>query len=105
MILEERDYRLKPGMTAQFLKNYEENGLPIQRDHLGQPVGFFTVEIGELNHVISLWRYEDLTDRAARREKMAADPRWRNYLGTVGGMIDTQSIRILNPCSFAPLDR
>ena len=103
MILEERDYRLIQGMTGPFLKAYETLGLPVQRQHLGEPVGFFVTDIGELNHVISMWRYEDYADRSKRRAAMLADAGWPAYLESIRGMIDTQNIRILTPAPFSPL--
>jgi NIPSNAP len=103
MILEERDYRLVQGMTGAFLNVYETLGLSVQRRHLGEPIGFFLTDIGELNHVVSIWRYDDYTDRSARRTTMLADPDWPAYLAAIRGMIDVQNIRILLPASFSPL--
>lgn len=103
MILEERDYRLVQGMTGAFLKAYETLGLPVQRRHLGEPVGYFVTDIGELNHVVSMWRYEDYNDRSMRRAAMLADPEWPVYLESIRGMIETQNIRILTPAPFSPL--
>lgn len=103
MILEERDYRIKAGYVGDFLEKYETLGLPIQREHLGQPHAFFTTDIGELNHVISMWRYEDLAERAAKRSRMLSDPRWPDYLASIKGLIDVQNIRILTPAPFSPL--
>ncbi|MBB4234761.1 hypothetical protein GGD57_001317 [Rhizobium esperanzae] len=40
MILEERDYRIKAGYVADFLEKYQTLGLPVQREHLGEPHGF-----------------------------------------------------------------
>lgn len=103
MILEERDYRLVPGMTGAFMQAYETLGLPVQRRHLGEPVGFFTTDIGELNHVVSLWRYADYAERSARRALMLADPAWPGYLTAIKGMIDVQNIRILTPTGYSPM--
>lgn len=100
MILEERDYRLKPGKAPTFLQIYEKFGLPVQRRHLGEPYGFFTSEIGELNHVVAMWRYNDLNDRAERRAAMLLDPDWPGYLSKIDGLIDVQNIRILTPAGF-----
>ena len=103
MILEERDYRLVQGMTGPFLAAYERLGLPVQRKHLGEPVGFFSTDIGELNHIVSMWRYDDYAQRSARRAAMLADPDWPAYLDAIKGMIDVQNIRILTPAPFSPL--
>lgn len=103
MIVEERDYRVKAGKLATFVKLYEEHGLPIQIELLGKFHGYFTTEIGELNHVVAWWSYDSLDDRQARRDKMTADPRWQAYLKLVDGLLDVQNSRLLRPVSFSPL--
>lgn len=103
MIVEERDYRVKAGKLAQFISLYEQHGLPIQRELLGTFIGYFTTELGELNHVVAWRAYDSLDDRQARRDRMMADPRWQAYLKMVDGMLDVQQTRILRPTSFSPL--
>lgn len=103
MVYEERDYRIKAGKLAQFVKIYGEYGLPLQKKHLGTFVAYFTSEIGELNHVVALWGYESLGDRETRRKTMLADPEWQTYLDRVTDLIDIQTTRILNPVSYSPL--
>lgn len=103
MIYEERDYRIKAGKLAQFVKLYGEFGLPLQKEHLGTFIAYFTSEIGELNHVVALWSYPSLNDRMERRARMLADPRWQDYLAKVDGLIDIQSSRILSPVSYSPM--
>lgn len=103
MIVEERDYRVRHGKLGEFIAAYGTHGLPIQEEHLGTFLGYFTTEIGELNHVVAWWRYDSLADREARRARMTADPRWGDYLKLTAGMLDTQQTRILTPTSFSPL--
>lgn len=103
MIIEERDYRVKAGKLGQFVSTYEKHGLPIQVELLGKFLGYFTTEIGELNHVVALWGYESLDDRQQRRDRMMADPRWQEYLKMVDGLLDVQNTRILKPASFSPI--
>ena len=103
MIVEERDYRVKAGKLGQFVSLYEKHGLPIQLELLGKFLGYFTTEIGELNHVVALWGYESLDDRQQRRDRMMADPRWQEYLKMVDGLLDVQTNRLLRPTSFSPM--
>lgn len=103
MIYEERDYRIRAGKLGEFVQIYGEYGLPLQKQHLGTFIGYFTTEIGELNHVVALWSYQSLDERAAKRKTMLADPAWQDYLKRVDGLIDIQNTRILNPVSYSPL--
>jgi len=103
MIVEERDYRIKPGKLKQFIETYQAHGLQLQIEFLGRFHGYFTTEIGELNHVVAWWSYESLDDRQERRSRMSADPRWQDYLTKVVDLIDIQNSRILLPTAFSPL--
>lgn len=103
MIVEERDYRLKPGKLAEFVNTYEEQGLPLQLEMLGTFLGYFTTDVGELNHVVALWAYESLDDRLRRRDNMMGDPRWLAYLDRVTPLLDVQQTRFLRPTCFSPI--
>lgn len=104
MILDHRTYTLHPGRIAEFLKLYEAEGWPIQTEHLGQPYGWFvSMDIGELNQVVHIWRYRDLADREQRRAKLAADPRWQSYLGKAGAYLQRMENKILRGTPFFPL--
>ena len=67
MLYEFRTYRLKAGKAPAYLKLVEEEGVAIQKSHLGELVGYFTSEIGSLNEIVHIWAYPDLNERARRR--------------------------------------
>ena len=100
MIVEERIYRMKPGKAPEYIKGYAQEGLAIQRPILGNLVGYYATEIGELNLLVHMWAYEDMADRAARRARLSADPRWQAYLPKVSSFVEHQQNRILNPAPF-----
>lgn len=103
MFVEERDYRIKPGQLSRFITTYEQYGLALQRKYLGNFLGYFTTEIGELNRVVAWWSYESLDMRDSGRAAMLDDPLWQDYLSRVTDLIDTQQTRILKPVSFSPI--
>jgi hypothetical protein len=103
MIVEERVYTLHPGKVAEMVKLYGEEGLPLQQRYLGKFVGYFSTETGNLNQVVFLWGFESLDDRAARRERMAQDPAWQDYLKKVLRLVVAQENRLLKPAPFSPI--
>lgn len=105
MYLDHRTYTVKPGRLKDFLEHYEKTGLPIQRQHLGEPFGWFTTEVGNVNQVVHMWLYRDLEDRARRRAAMAADPRWPAYFARIQELLDNMENKILRPAAFAPVAR
>ena len=100
MIVEERMYRIRPGKTAEFQKHYEQLGMGPQRRILGNLVGHYRTEVGELNLIVHMWAYEDPNDRARRRAQLMQDPDFRKYLEAVVPLIEHQQNRILVPAPF-----
>ncbi|HKU09597.1 MAG TPA: NIPSNAP family protein [Bradyrhizobium sp.] len=105
MIIDLRTYMLSPGLLPDFLEKYEAEGLPIQKEYLGLPIGYFYTEIGALNQVVHMWGYESLADREQKRGRMEADPRWWDYRNrmTPFGHLSNQENKILKPARFSPL--
>ena len=58
MIVEERCYTVKPGTVHLYYQDYDPRGLEIQTRILGNLIGYFHTEIGELNQIVHLWGYE-----------------------------------------------
>jgi hypothetical protein len=103
MFVEMRTYTLYPGKVGPYLQLYESEGLAIQKPILGRMVGYYSTEIGTLNQIVHMWAYEDLKERAERRAKLQADPRWQEYIKKTGPLLMTQETKILNPAPFINL--
>ncbi len=81
MIVEERTYTVRPGTIHVYYEDYVNNkGLEIQTRILGNLIGYFHVEIGELMKLVHLWGYDSLAERERRRAALFADPEWLAYL-------------------------
>lgn len=101
MIIDHRTYQVKPGKLLDFLQVYSTEGLPVQKEYLGEPFGWFvSMDIGPLNQVVHMWRYDSLADREAKRAKLAADPRWQSYLPKGMVFIDHMENKILRAAPF-----
>lgn len=104
MIVEMRTYTAKPGRAGDFVALYEDMALPLQTRYLGGLIGFYVSELGTLNQVVHLWRYQSLADRESRRAALETDPAWATYraaLRQLDVLIDQQS-QILRPTAFSP---
>ncbi|WP_110649914.1 NIPSNAP family protein [Salinicola peritrichatus] len=105
MIIDHRTYTMVPGRLKAFLELYEREGLPVQRKHLGEPIGYFTVETGPQNQVVHLWGYESAADRERRRTAMESDPDWIAYRrkSAEAGNVQYQENKLLRSVPFSPL--
>ncbi|WP_160120207.1 NIPSNAP family protein [Rhodovarius lipocyclicus] len=80
MIVDLRIYTCKPNKLPVFLKIYEEKAWPLQLQYLENCLGWYTTVEGALNTVVHQWGYTDQGDRERRRNAMAADPKWGEYV-------------------------
>jgi hypothetical protein len=103
MIVEERCYTLKPGTVHLYYQDYNPRGLKIQARILGNLIGYFHTEIGQLNKVIHLWGYDSLAERERRRALLAADAEWLEYLKQSPDIVIDMESRILVPAPFSPI--
>ncbi len=104
MIVDHRTYTIHPGKIATFIEIYATHGYPLQQKHLGDCVGWYTsMDIGQLNQVVHMWRFEDLQDRAKRRAAMAAEPGWPVYAEQASPLIQHMENKILTAAPFFEL--
>ncbi len=97
MIYEVRTYTLKPGSVAQFEENFAK-ALPARQKYskLG---AFWHTDFGPLNQVIHVWPFEDLQERKAVRDSMAADTELEQFR-PASGVIVAQESEIYIPAPF-----
>lgn len=105
MIIDHRTYYTHPVYTGDFLELWERMALPYQMKYLEGFVGMFTCDVGELNQVVHMWRYEDQGDRERRRTAMYEDPGWLEYVTALkeSRLIVRMENKILKPVPFSPL--
>ena len=103
MFVEIRTYRLKNGGVPEYLKVVGEEGIAIQKGHLGNLVGYFFSEIGIINEIVHIWAFTSLDDREARRTRLMADPAWQAFLPKIRDLIEVAENRILKAAPFSPV--
>jgi hypothetical protein len=103
MLVELRRYTIAPGKLKDYLGVYREYGMPPQKRHIGEPIGYFISEIGTLNQVVHLWAYEDYADRQKRRAACEADPDWQKYkkMTAEGAYLQQQESQLLNSAPWS----
>ena len=100
MLVEERTYTTHPGKYREYLALYEAEGLEIQHRILGRMVGYYYSDIGDLNQIVHLWAYTDLNERAERRARLLAEPRWQAYVARMLPLLQSQESKFLLPTPF-----
>jgi predicted RNase H-like nuclease len=103
MLVEERIYTLYTGKVPQYLSLYREEGLAVQKEILGNMLGYYQVEIGPQNQIVHLWAYKDFQDRTDRRKELAASEAWQTYVKKIRPLVLLQENKILTPTAFSPV--
>ncbi len=102
MIFELRTYTVKPNSVPQVEKLFEE--AMETRLKYSPLVGFWHTDIGPLNQVIHMWKYESLQERAEVRAAAINDPSG-NWPPKITELLETMSSDILVPgATNDPLD-
>ena len=99
MFVEQRIYSLVPGGTAEYIRIYEECGRAIQERILGEMLGYYTRDIGELNQLVYLWAFTSMDERTRRRIELAADPDFKIFRGKIRHLVLKQESSILIPAA------
>ena len=104
VIVEQRTYTFAPGKVQSYIERFFVEALPIMREHLGEPLGCFTAETGELNQFVHLWGYASMADREMRRAALYGDPQWLEYIRRAGadGRVDHQHTKLLRAVDVPP---
>ena len=97
MIVDVRIYQIVPRKMGEYLKLFEEYGLPVQRRHLGDPLGYFVTEHGQLHQVVHLWGFDSLADLERKRAARNADPAWDDYMARTEGLVVSQENKLTRP--------
>jgi len=97
MFVEQRIYSLVPGGAAEYIGIYEESGRAIQERILGEMLGYYTRDIGELNQLVYFWTFASMDERTRRRAELAADPGFKTFRGKIRHLVLKQENSILVP--------
>jgi hypothetical protein len=102
MIVDVRTYTLIPRKMVTYLELFEKHALPVMKRHGLELLGYYVSQIGPLNQVVHLWRYDSLADMERKRTARDADPAWGEFLAATEGMIMVQESKLMRPTSFSP---
>jgi hypothetical protein len=107
MIYELRIYSCIPGRLPALLKRFESQTIGIWKRHGINPVGFWTVLVGDgSNDLHYLLAWESLADREKKWATFQADPEWhkaRDGSEKDGPIIANIKSAFLRPTAFSAM--
>jgi len=93
MLIEQRTYTLTPGGVAEYLKLYNGAARDIQQRILGNLLGLYRAETGNLNQLVFLWGFENAQERVARRQALMSDTVFTEFRKAVRHLLVSQESR------------
>lgn len=103
-VYEQRTYTLHVGKMQELVALYTDVAWPLftRRGYDTSLVGYFTVDVGTLNQLVHLWRFEDDGARRAFWSSLYADDEFMAFARLLRPLLLRQENRLLLPAGWGP---
>ena len=103
-VYEQRTYTLQVGNMRKLVDLYTNVAWPlfVRRGYDRSLVGYFTVDVGTLNQLVHLWRFEDDRARRAFWAELYADAEFMEFASALRPLLLTQENSLLLPAPWGP---
>jgi len=101
-IYELRTYTLYVATRAKALETYKTKVWPVVQKYEANLVGYFIGDIGALNELIHIWKFEDDNDRRAFWGRLMADEEFLEVVAEMRPMIQKQESKLLLEAPWGP---
>jgi len=101
-IYELRTYTVIVGKMAEVTELYKREGWPAIDKHPKRLVGYFTGDIGALNQLVHLWKFEDDADRRAFWRGIFGDPEFMAFAGKLRPLLLSQENKLMLNAPWGP---
>ncbi len=94
-LYELRTYTLYAGKLGEVIELYQTEGWSALRKYQDKIVGYFTGDIGALNQLVHLWKFEDDADRRRHWAAVYADEAFQAFAKKLRPLIQKQENKLL----------
>ena len=101
-IYELRTYEVIVGKMAEVIELYRTEGYPAIERHPKRLVGYFTGDIGAMNQLGHLWKFEDDADRRAFWRGIFGDPEFMAFAAKLRPLLLSQENKLLLNAPWGP---
>jgi hypothetical protein len=101
-LYELRTYTVVVGQMNNVIALYRDEGWPALEKHAGNLVGYFSGDIGAMNTLVHLWRFEDDADRRAHWERVFADEEFMAFAAKLRPMLLSQENKLMFNAPWGP---
>ena len=101
-VYELRTYTVYVGKMAEAIELYQTVAWPALQKYEGKLVGYFTGDIGAINQIVHLWKFEDDADRRAFWATLYADADFMAFARQIRPLLMTQENKLLFGAPWGP---
>ncbi|MEO5695729.1 MAG: NIPSNAP family protein [Burkholderiaceae bacterium] len=101
-IYEMRTYTVVVGKMADVVTLYETEGWPALQKQPNKLVGYFTGDIGALNQLVHLWKFDDDADRRAFWSSVYGDADFMTFARQLRPLLVSQENKLLLAAPWGP---
>jgi hypothetical protein len=102
-LYELRTYALYVGKLAEAQELYRSLGWPALSRHAdGKLVGYFIGDVGALNQIVHLWKFDDDADRRRFWQALFADEGFMAFAARFRPLVQTQQNKLLLAAPWGP---
>ena len=101
-IYELRTYEVIVGKMSEVVSHYKNEGWPSLAKHPQKLVGYFTGDVGAMNQLVHLWKFDDDADRRAFWAGVFADPEFMAFAAKLRPLLASQQNKLMMNAPWGP---
>jgi len=101
-IYELRTYDVVVGKMAEVIALYQQEGWPAIQKHPAKLVGYFTGDVGAINQIIHLWKFDDDADCRAFWAGVFGDAQFMAFAKKLRPLLQTQHNKLMLASPWGP---
>ncbi|HSR67329.1 MAG TPA: NIPSNAP family protein [Acidobacteriota bacterium] len=99
MILLRVSYRVRAHQIGPFEGIFQQEILPLVREHRLKLAGIFKSKVGTVGEFIELWEFEDLQEFEELWPRLIGDPRLQDIFQRTGPMVEEETFHLFEPAA------
>jgi hypothetical protein len=103
-LYELRTYTLYVGKMAEIVKLYSELGYPAleKGGQAKKLVGYFQSDVGTINQLVHLWKFDDDADRRAHWQAVFSNADFMAFAAKARPLMMSQEVKLLHAAPWGP---
>jgi hypothetical protein len=101
-IYEQRSYAVVVGKMSEVTRLYLAEGWPALSRHPAKLLGYFVGDVGALNQIVHLWKFDDDADRRAFWAGVYADAEFMAFAAKLRPLLLSQNNQLMMAAPWGP---